>query len=87
MAVVWIPAGMRSLSNGDAQATVPGATLREVLDNLELRYPGFRTQVVWGELIRNDIAVAIDGDVIHQGLFQPVEPASEVHFLPALSGG
>ena len=35
MAVVWIPALLRSLTGGDRTATVAGATLREVINNLD----------------------------------------------------
>ena len=32
-------------------------------------------------------AVAIDGDVVPGALLERLEPDSEVHFLPAISGG
>jgi molybdopterin converting factor small subunit len=37
--------------------------------------------------VRADIAVSVDGEVSAEGLRRKVEPGSEVHFLPAMSGG
>ncbi len=39
MPVVAIPALMRNLTNGEDSVTIPGATIREIIDNLETRYP------------------------------------------------
>jgi hypothetical protein len=33
------------------------------------------------------VAVAIDGEIYSDPLLEPVGPQSEVHFLPAISGG
>lgn len=87
MALVWIPAPMQKLTNGESRVAVDGKTLRELIDNLDRRYPGIREMLVQGELIKDEIAVAIDGEISHQGLFQPLGEPSEVHFIPALGGG
>jgi molybdopterin synthase sulfur carrier subunit len=87
MAVVWIPSLLQSLTGGEEKAIVSGATVGEIIDNLESRFPGVKDRLVEGGEIRPHIAVAIDGDVSPEGLEQDVRESSEIHFIPALSGG
>jgi molybdopterin synthase sulfur carrier subunit len=87
MAVVWIPSLLQSLTRGEDKVTVPGATVQELIDNLEVRYPGVKERLCDRGELRPHIAVAIDGDVSPEGLEQDVQESSEVHFIPALSGG
>ncbi len=87
MAVVWIPALLQSLTGGEEKVVVAGKTVGELIDQLEARYPGVKERLVEGGEIRPHIAVAIDGDVSPEGLEQDVQDASEIHFIPALSGG
>ena len=87
MAVVWIPALLQGLSGGDRTATIPGATLREVIDNLDARYPGMKERLLDDGRLRPEIAAAIDGETEHWGLLEPVKESSEVHFIPAIGGG
>ncbi|MGH8064777.1 MAG: MoaD/ThiS family protein [Candidatus Entotheonellia bacterium] len=87
MAVVWIPSLLQSLTGGEETLVVSGATVGEIIDNLEGRFPGIKDRLVEGGEIRPHIAVAIDGDVSPEGLEQDVRESSEIHFIPALSGG
>jgi sulfur-carrier protein len=87
MAVVWIPALLQPLTGGQDQVTISGTTIQELIDNLDARYPGVKERLCEGGEIRPHIAVAIDGDVSPEGLEQEVRESSEVHFIPALSGG
>ncbi|HTE84756.1 MAG TPA: MoaD/ThiS family protein [Dehalococcoidia bacterium] len=88
MAVVWIPALLQAISGGDRTATVPGATLREVITNLDARYPGMKDRLLDDDgRLRPEIAAAIDGETEHWGLLEPVKESSEVHFIPAIGGG
>ena len=87
MPVVWIPALLQPLAGGEEQVVVPGATVQEVIDNLDARYPGVKERLCTGGEMRPHIAVAVDGDVTPEGLDQQVQQTSEIHFIPALSGG
>jgi molybdopterin synthase sulfur carrier subunit len=88
MAVVWVPSLLRSLTGGASTVTVPGATLRDVINNLEPRYPGFRDRLLDEEgHLRPEIAAAIDGETEHFGLLEPVRENSEIQFIPAIGGG
>ena len=91
MATVWIPSLLRSLTGGLAEVSVPGATVREVIDALEISHPGLKDRLVQmdGNLTRlkPNIALVVDGVNSRQGLRHPLAEHSEVHFVPALSGG
>ena len=79
---------MQKLTAGQQQVEVEGATtVREVVFALDARYPGFKERVLDGDRIKTEIAVAVDGEIVAAGLRAKVGPQSEVHFLPAISGG
>lgn len=87
MPVVWIPALLRNLAQGQEQVTVPGGTVGEVVAELERRFPGLRARLCDANGLRPGIAVSVDAQIARLGLAQPVSEKSEVHFLPAIGGG
>jgi sulfur-carrier protein len=87
MATVWIPALMRSLTDGQAQVEVEGENVRQIIEALDARYPGIAARLIDGNRLRPGLSVAVDGTVGNKGLREPVKPDSEVHFVPAMTGG
>ena len=87
MPTIWIPALLRDLTNGQEQVTVPGATLRQAIDELETRHPGLKTRLLQDGQLNPAFSVIVDGTVSHLKLRQPLSEDSEVHLLPAFSGG
>lgn len=87
MPTVYIPALLQSLTGGKSPVEVEGATVREVVDNLECEWPGLRDRLVEEGRLRANLSVAVDGEVSPMGLLEPVGPSSEVHFVAAISGG
>jgi len=87
MARVFIPPALRAIAGGQDQVEVSAGTVREIVEQLEVRYPGFRSGVCQGERLRPGLAVTLNGTIATQGLRQAVGPESEIHFLPALGGG
>lgn len=87
MATVVIPALLRKFTNGVERADVPGRTIRELVRNLDERFPGIAEQLIDSGDIRPSIAVSIDGDIATGGVLDAVADESEVHFIPALGGG
>ena len=63
MPTVWIPSLMQKLTGGEGQIEVEGSTVREVIDNVDARYPGFRDRVCDSDGIKPNLAVAIDGEM------------------------
>jgi molybdopterin synthase sulfur carrier subunit len=87
MARVWIPSLLRDITGGAETVTVPGASVRQVIEELDHLHPGIRARVCDGDILRSGLAVVVDSEVARLGLLQPVGPESEVHFLPAIGGG
>jgi molybdopterin synthase sulfur carrier subunit len=87
MPTVWIPAQLRSLTGGQQTVAVGGRTVRQVIDELDRLYPGVKDRLCEGGGLRSGIAVAIDTRMASNGLLEEVGDNSEVHFLPAISGG
>jgi molybdopterin synthase sulfur carrier subunit len=87
VATVWVPSLMRDLTGGADRVDVPGSTVRQVIESLEAAYPGIKERLVEDDRLKPSIGVAVDGVVSRLGLRQPVGETSEVHFLPAVSGG
>lgn len=85
--VVWIPALYRDITGGAETLTVEGETVGELITQLETRFPGFAARLSENGKLRANIAVAINGEITHNGLRQRLTAPSEVHFIPALAGG
>lgn len=87
MPTVYIPTLLQAVTGGKSAVEVAGATVRQVIDNLERVYPGIRERLVEQGRLRPNISVAVDGEVTPIGLLEAVGPQSEVHFVAAIKGG
>jgi molybdopterin converting factor small subunit len=87
MPLVWIPSLLRDLTNNQETVRVEGSTVCQVIEGLDKSYPGIKDRLCDANGLRSAIAVAVDTQVSRLGLSQPVDETSEVHFLPAISGG
>ena len=57
MVVVWVPAQLRDVTQGRQTVTVPGATVRQVIEELERLYSGVRDRLIDGDV--NEIAFGL----------------------------
>ena len=90
MARVKLPTILRSHAGGEKQVEVDGATLREVLSDLETRYPGITSTVLTddGALHRFVNVYLNDEDVRYLGSLETeVRDGDTVSILPAVAGG
>ena len=87
MATVFIPSLMQKLSDGNNSVQVEGATVRQIVNNLDEIYPGFKDRLVEDDRIKGNISVAVDGEITPLGMLEKVGENSEIHFLPAIGGG
>jgi len=87
MPTVFIPPPLQGLTGGRATVQVEGASVGEVVENLERLWPGLRERLVEGDRLRAHIRVAVDGRVSMLGLLERVSATSEIHFVAAVSGG
>ena len=78
---------MRNLSAGTDRVEVEGATVRQVIENLDKQFPGMKERLMEDGSLMPGISVIVDGTQSQLGLLERLEEASEVHFLPAIGGG
>jgi len=80
---------MQLLTGGHKTLRVEGASVKQLINNLEKEYPGIRSLLCdeEGVDLLPGIAVIIDGETSQLGLLERVSEDSEIHFLPALGGG
>ena len=84
---IWIPSLHRDLTGGVEKVMLAGDSISELVDRLDERYPGFKARLCDGDRLRPQISVAVNGTISHRGLRQRLTAPSEVHFVPAMSGG
>ena len=87
MATVFIPSLMRTLTGSQDRVQVPGATVRQLVKNLDETYPGLADRLMENGRLKPTFTVAVDGEVSHLGALEKVGEDSEVHFLSAIAGG
>lgn len=87
MAKVILPESLARLFPGCERRTeAAGGTVSEVISNLNARWPGMRDRVCDSTpQIRRHIMVFVDGE--RASLETELGPSSEVHIIPAVSGG
>ena len=87
---VRIPTTLRPISGGAATVQVEGATLADVLTNLDAAHPGFRDRLLDddGNLRKFVNLFVADDDVRYlDGLNTPVPDGETVSIIPAVAGG
>jgi sulfur-carrier protein len=87
---VRIPTILRTYTGGQAEVSAEGATLSEVLADLEKNHTGIGPRVLddAGKL-RRFVNVYVDDDDVRfeQGLETPTPDGSGVSIIPAVAGG
>ncbi len=87
MAKVFLPYELRRMTDGKGELEVAGATLGELVENLERAYPGISEYLLQDGRLKPGLAAVVGHAATRQGLLQPLEPDTEVHFVPAIGGG
>ena len=87
---VRIPTILRTYTGGDSEVTASGATLAEVLDDLEANHPGIKARVLddSGE-IRRFVNVYVGNDDVRflEGLATATPDGVQLSIIPAVAGG
>jgi molybdopterin synthase sulfur carrier subunit len=87
---VRIPTPLRKLTKNEAEVDAEGATIRELVDDLEKQFPGFKERMCddQGEL-RRFVNVYVGEEDIRflEGLDTKVPEGEQVSIIPAVAGG
>lgn len=81
MAHVTLIGNLRQFAGGRAEHDVAATNVRQLFARLGERFPDLLRHLETGS------AVAIDGQIYQDALFQEIGPDSEVHILPQIAGG
>jgi molybdopterin converting factor small subunit len=85
--IVAIPSQLRDYTGGRARVEASGATLAELLADLERRYRGIRFRMVdEQDAIRRHIRIFVNQELTRD-LGAPLAAGDEVTIVGALSGG
>jgi molybdopterin synthase sulfur carrier subunit len=84
---VLIPSALRSYTGQKHEVEADGATLAEVLSDLDRQYLGVRFRIITEQdTIRPHIKIFINEDQVGN-LTVPLQPGDQIHIICALSGG
>ena len=86
---VRVPTILRNYTGGEKAVTAQGASLSEVIENLETNHPGIKERLVDDGDLRRFVNVSVtDEDVrFTGGLDSDVSDGDAVVILPAVAGG
>jgi sulfur-carrier protein len=86
---VRIPTILRTYTDGAKQVEGTGATLDELITDLERRHGGLRDRLVEGGGLRRFVNVYLNDEDVRflSGLETPVRDGDTVTVLPAVAGG
>ncbi len=81
MAHVTFISQLRQFTGGLSSVDVDATSVQQLLRKLSEQFPELAPHLEAG------VAVAIDGQIYQDALFQNIAPSSEVHLLPMIAGG
>lgn len=87
---VRVPTTLRTLTGGESEVAVDGATVGDVLAALDAAHPGFKDKLFddEGNLRRFVNVFVADDDVrFMDGLATPVPDGETLSIIPAVAGG
>lgn len=87
--IVRIPAALRNLTGGADEITAAGATVGEVIDDLERRHPGFKDRLVDAKGVRRFINIYVGEEDVRftGGLTTALKTGDQISIVPAIAGG
>ena len=86
---VRIPTPLRTLTSGKDEVEASGATVAEVVANLESNYPGIRDRLLDEKGVRRFINVFVGEEDIRflEGLKTALKAGDKISIIPAIAGG
>jgi molybdopterin converting factor small subunit len=81
MARVVLIGNLAQLTGGVAEFDLSATSVKQLFAQLSEMHPAIKPHLDEG------VAVAIDGQIVQEALFEPIAPGSEVYILPAIAGG
>jgi molybdopterin converting factor small subunit len=86
---IRIPTPLRTLTGGEDQVRADGATVGQVIDNLEKHHPGIRDRLLDEKGVRRFVNIYVGDEDIRflDGLETKLRGGEEISIVPAIAGG
>ena len=78
---VVLVGNLAQITGGVAEFQLSATSVKQLFEQLTALHPALEPHLAEG------VAVAIDGQIYQDALFQPIGPNSEVFLLPQIAGG
>jgi hypothetical protein len=88
-ATVRIPTPLRVHTAGKDEVSANGATVAELIDDLEANHPGIKAKLVDANGVRRFVNIFVGDEDIRflEGLQTKVPDGVEISIIPAIAGG
>jgi molybdopterin converting factor small subunit len=89
MIIVRIPTPLRTLTGGNEQVDVEGATVRDVIEALEKKCPGIKDRLLDDKGVRRFVNLYVGDEDVRflDGLDTKLTSGTEISIVPAIAGG
>jgi len=89
MITMRIPTPLRTLTGGNEQVDVEGATVREAIDALERKCPGMKDRLLDDKGVRRFVNLYVGDEDVRflDGLDTKLTAGTEISIVPAIAGG
>jgi sulfur-carrier protein len=86
---VRIPAALRTLTGGADEVKAAGATVGDVLEDLEKRHPGLKDRLLDEKGVRRFINIYVGEEDVRftGGLKTELKTGDQISIIPAIAGG
>lgn len=87
--IVRIPAALRTLTAGADEVKANGATVGEVIDDLDRRHPGLKDRLLDDKGVRRFINIYVGEEDVRftGGLATEIHDGDSISIVPAIAGG
>lgn len=86
---VRIPTPLRTLTQGNDEVKAAGATVGDVIEDLEKKYPGVRDRLLDAKGVRRFVNIYVGEEDIRflDGLKTQLKAGDQISIVPAIAGG
>lgn len=86
---VRIPTPLRTLTGGQDEVRATGATVGDVIADIEARYPGVRDRLLDDKGVRRFVNIYVGEEDIRflEGLGTEIKAGDQISIVPAIAGG
>jgi molybdopterin synthase sulfur carrier subunit len=87
--IVRIPAPLRTLTGGKDEIAAAGATVGEVIEDMEKKHPGIKDRLLDAKGVRRFVNIYVGEEDVRflEGLKTALKAGDSISIVPAIAGG